>query len=126
MKTTNDRRVLIIVTSLAALLLGLSWHKAHGAEPNFNPFADAVRRSEGVWWYGVNVTVKTEAEARQVCLNTLRHAWADWNGQGNFINFAADRYCPPQCDRKGNLNWKRNVRLMLPKAYRRQLTKGVL
>ena len=83
-------------------------------QAHFERIAYAIRRAEGVWTYGVKtVSVKTEAEARQVCLNTIRHAWKDWNGKGSFINFFADRYCPPSDDPQGNINWKRNVKFFL-------------
>lgn len=33
-----------------------------------------------------------------------------WDGNGDFIDFLADRYCPIECDPVGNKNWKRNVK----------------
>jgi len=31
-------------------------------------------------------------------------------GEGGFIAFLGNRYCPKKADRQGNINWKRNVR----------------
>jgi hypothetical protein len=81
----------------------------------FEALADSIRIAEGNnprWLYGVHHPDQsaplTETEARHRCLNTIRHAWRDWNRQGSFINFLAGRYCP------GNrLNWSNNVSAIL-------------
>lgn len=89
-------------------------------EVSFGQIADAIRRAEGVWTYGVNVPVRDEAEARRVCLNTIAHARRDWDGRGCFIEFLADRYCPPSADLSGNRNWRRNVRLIFENQTKRK------
>lgn len=55
---------------------------------------------------------------RQVCINTIEHAWRDFHGQGtklrrDFLYFLADRYCPPSVDRVGNKRWKKNITKIL-------------
>jgi hypothetical protein len=64
--------------------------------------------------YGVlSVKVKNEVEARRVCINTVKHAWRDFeagDGIGDFISFLADRYCPKKTDPAGNAAWKKNMK----------------
>ena len=38
----------------------------------------------------------TEAEARAICLRTIKHAWRDH--KGDYLTFLAKRYCP--------VNWR--------------------
>ena len=83
--------------------------------------ADAIYWAEGGpktrWPYGItSVKVRDAAHARKVCLTTIRNNWSRWERAGrpgNFIDFLADRYCPPSADPAGNRNWKRNVRFFL-------------
>ena len=64
--------------------------------------------------YGIlSVKVRSQAEARRVCANTVRNNWARWEAAGRpgpFLDFLAARYCPPSADPAGHRNWKRNVR----------------
>lgn len=80
--------------------------------------ADAIYLAEGgpraKVPYGIlSVPVHTAAEARQACLRTIDHAWADYsalrNPKSEFIPFLGDRYCPP-ADAAGNRHWKHNVK----------------
>jgi hypothetical protein len=83
--------------------------------------ADAIYRIEGGSKarvpYGIlSVPVKDEADARRICLNTIRNNRERWRkaGQpGDYLDFLADRYCPPSVDKQGNLNWKKNIRKIL-------------
>ena len=61
--------------------------------------------------YGI-LSVKT-SDPRKVCATTVRHKYAQWQAagsKGDFLNYLADRYCPPSADPVGNRNWKKNVR----------------
>ena len=79
--------------------------------------ADAIYRAEGGARarkpYGVlSVRVSDHAEARRVCVATIRNTHARWvasGARGTFISALANRYCPPSADPRGNVNWKRNV-----------------
>jgi hypothetical protein len=81
--------------------------------------ADAIKRQENSvrWPYGIKDGHRhTQAQARRICLNTIRHAWSDWNAAGcpgDYINFLADQYCPASDDPQGNLNWKHNIKFFL-------------
>lgn len=83
--------------------------------------ADAIWRVEGGAKarvpYGIlSVPVRDAAEARRVCLNTIRNnhrRWTEAGHPGDYIDFLADRYCPPSVDPAGNRNWKRNLRQIL-------------
>ena len=92
------------------------------AAPDFEKLADAIYIAEGgtntSHPYGIMAKYKTTTP-RQACINTCRHAWADFKGkEKDYLNFLADRYCPPRSDPKGNANWKKNV----PKFYNQALT----
>lgn len=84
--------------------------------------ADAIWRVEGGAKarvpYGIlSVRVKDAAEARRVCLNTIRNNHRRWiaaGRPGDYLDFLADRYCPPSVDPVGNRNWKHNIKSLLP------------
>jgi hypothetical protein len=74
------------------------------AEPNYNRIADAIYKVEGgaktKWAYGVHfgANLKHPANARKVCLNTIKNNYQRWQASGahgSFIDFLARRYCPP-------------------------------
>lgn len=81
-----------------------------------NRLADAIYVAEGGKAakspYGVlSVKVSGEAEARRVCLNSIRNNKRRFGAvsDAEFINRMADRWCPKSADPKGNANWRRNV-----------------
>lgn len=99
-------------------------------EPQFGKIADAIFIAEGGKKakvpYGIlSVAVKDADEARKICLTTLQRTWVRYREhrqrefyQGCYIDFLADRYCPPSVDPQGNLNWKKNVKqILLTKGY---------
>ena len=81
-------------------------------------FADAIYRTEGgaktKHPYGImSVKVSSAAEARKVCINTIRKNTVRWEraGQpGTFIEFLAGRYCPKSADPVGNVRWIKNMK----------------
>lgn len=86
--------------------------------------ADAIRIAEGVKSrhpYGVlSVKVKGEAEARRVCLRSIRNSEKRWRKEGcpgDFVAYFAKRWAPTSgCsnDPNGlNKNWLKNVRKIL-------------
>ena len=86
-------------------------------EAEVNRLADCIYRAEGGRKarapYGIlSVKVANEAAARRVCINTIRNNWRRWEAAGRhglYVNFLADKYCPPSVDPVGNKNWKKNV-----------------
>jgi len=80
--------------------------------------ANAIYRAEGGPQasvpYGIlTVKIGNAAQARHVCLATIRNNWRCWQQAGrpgDFIDFLADHYCPLSADPAGNANWKRNLR----------------
>ena len=67
--------------------------------------------------YGILAKYK-HTTPRQACINTIKHALRDWNGEGDFITFLGSRYCPigTSNDPRGlNKNWVKNVRYFLSK-----------
>lgn len=83
--------------------------------------ADAIYKAEGgdkaKAPYGIlSVKVANREEARRVCINTIRNnlkRWEKAGKPGDYIDFLADRYCPPSVDQIGNKNWKRNVKALM-------------
>ena len=73
--------------------------------------------------YGIlSVKVKDEAEARQVCLNTVRNnrkRFADYGHKRypDYLSFLASRYAPIQAHPL-NKNWLKNVKYFLEKNRR--------
>lgn len=81
----------------------------------------AIYRVEGgdktKYPYGIkSVKLSGKDEARRVCENTVRNNLARWRkagAKGEYLDFLADRYCPPSVDPKGNLNWKNNIKKII-------------
>lgn len=102
---------------LAAMLAAAA---ANAAELDAGRLADAIYRAEGGPAarrpYGIlSVKTRDAAHARQICLNTISNNHARWvqaGRPGSYIDFLADRYCPPSADPAGNRNWKKNVRAL--------------
>ena len=73
--------------------------------------------------YGIlSVKVKDEAEARQVCLNTVRNnrkRYADYGHKqyNTYLEFLASRYAPIDCENDNGTNkyWLKNVKYFLSK-----------
>lgn len=103
---------IVVAISLASLFTLSS-----SASPSDEQIANAIRKTEGVWTYGIKtITVTNEAHARRICLNTIRNNRVRWQrsgSSGSFIEFLADRYCPKSVDLVGNANWKRNMNFFL-------------
>lgn len=82
---------------------------------------DAICRQENSRHYPYGIKdghPHTVREARELCRATVRHAYADWLVTHRaqpiaFLDFLADRYCPPQCDAPGNAHWKHNLPRLL-------------
>lgn len=81
--------------------------------------ADAIYLIEGgkktKYPYGVKSvnTRGNKAKARNICINTIVNThkrWIDDNKPIHFLDYLANRYCPPTVDRVGNRRWKTNIR----------------
>lgn len=86
-----------------------------------NEIVDAIWRIEGgsrtKYPYGIkSVKVDSVEEARQVCRNTVVRNYDRWlaaDKPSTYLEFLADRYCPPSVDPKGNRNWKKNIKSII-------------
>ncbi|MBM4137500.1 MAG: hypothetical protein FJ241_11825 [Nitrospira sp.] len=91
--------------------------------------ADAIFLAEGgykaKYLYGiVSVKYKDEAEARKICLNTIRNNRKRYDDYGHkqyptYLEFLQSRYCPigASNDPKNlNKNWLKNVRYFLERS----------
>ena len=90
--------------------------------------ADAIFRAENSHKHPYGVMIPCTSP-RVVCINTIQHAWRDFEGDGArtrrndlslnialgdkaslpFIQFLGSRYCPPSVDYVGYRNWTNNV-----------------
>lgn len=112
-------RVLWIVIALMFIAReGLAWTDSQ--------LADAIFKAEGgykaKYLYGiVSVRYKDEAEARQICLNTVRNnrkRFLKQDKYSDYLDFLASRYCPVGCDNDNGTNkyWIKNVKFFLNQA----------
>src|SRR3990167_3113765 len=98
---------------IKSLLLTISIILLHTSLYAFtnDQIANAIYKAEGgdktSYPYGILKHYKTTSP-RQACVNTINHARRDWNGEGDFIVFLGERYCPPKAH-KLNKNWVKNV-----------------
>jgi len=87
---------------------------------NAERLVDAIYRAEGGdkshHPYGIlSVKVRNKAEARRVCLNTVRNNYRRWKkagAKGDFICYLGNVYAPPNVsnDPSGlNRHWVKNV-----------------
>lgn len=119
-----------MIRILCLTFLGLVTCQAQLTIQTQNKIADAIYRVEGGHKarkpYGIlSVNVKTESEARKICINTINNNYSRWNkqtAQSNFLDFLANRYCPPSVDPVGNRNWKRNIKSILGASKCAELT----
>lgn len=101
------------------------------AEPAYSDeqIVNAIYKAEGgssaQYAYGIrSVHYDTKAEARRICLNTVRNnrkRYADYGHKrySTYLEFLASRYCPVGADNdpKGlNKNWLKNVRYFLERG----------
>jgi len=104
------------VFALVAIIICIT-ASCRADEINVERMADAIYKAEGGKKarvpYGIlSVKVKDEADARRICINSIRNnikRWERAGKPGTMIEFMADRWCPHASDPKGNANWKRNV-----------------
>ena len=91
-----------------------------------NRIADAIFRAENSRNHPYGVMIPCTSP-RVVCINTIQHAWRDFEGERKetsvddirkhdlqlvslpFIQFLGSRYCPPSVDSVGYRNWTNNV-----------------
>lgn len=89
--------------------------------------ADAIRIAEGIHSrhpYGVlSVRVSGEAEARRVCLNSIRNSrqrWEKAGRPGDWLRYFSRRWAPvdncPNDPTRLNKNWLKNVRYFLNRS----------
>lgn len=105
-------------TLILSLLLAASSYAADISQQHVEKIADGIYKIEGGAKarapYGIlSVKVRDAKHARTLCIQTIRNNWHRWikaGKPGAFLDYLADRYCPPSADSKGNRNWKRNIR----------------
>lgn len=112
---------MILFICLIFLMIFISLVKAEEIPPATEKIADAIYLAEGGAKtnhpYGILAHYK-HTTPKQACINTINHAKKDWNGQGDFIVFLGNRYCPigAKNDPTGlNKNWIKNVKYFLKK-----------
>jgi hypothetical protein len=112
------RKFLVLSLFITSIVVGNTAFADYSVEQ----IADAIYLAEGgaktSHPYGILKKYKTTTP-RQACINTVAHALKDWNGQGDFIQFLGNRYCPvgAENDPTGlNKNWVGNVTYFLQRG----------
>ena len=110
-KILNSLALKTIVLVTVVFLLS---PQARASEPiNIEKLATAIYHAENSKTHPYGILIKYKhTTPRQACINTIKHALKDWNGQGDFIEFLGSRYCPvgAKNDPKGlNKYWVKNV-----------------
>jgi len=113
----------IIILTLMLLMI-LYPAKTQAEEiPDFEKLVNSIYKAEGgekaTYLYGIkSVPYKDEAEARQICFNTVRNQWRRHNNHScgkDYLVCLRDRYCPLEAH-KLNRHWLRNVKYFLGKS----------
>lgn len=63
--------------------------------------------------FGVKCHRHTYKDAERICKNTIRNTHERWLKSKDsrvFLDYLADRYCPPSVDPVGNRRWKQNIK----------------
>jgi len=107
---------------IGVCVAGESVHAEHTYPYTDEQIADAIYFAEGGAKtnhpYGILAHYKSTTP-RQACINTIRHARKDFDGNGDFLLFLQKRYCPigAKNDPRGlNVNWLKNVKYYLKKG----------
>lgn len=106
--------MLTLTTNTLAVIVACIWQTEGGAHTS-HPYGVMVRYNH--------------TTAKQACENTVKHVYKDFYFDspglsvptsiqrstvgGEFINFLSDKYCPPSIDPRGNLNWRKNMILLM-------------
>ena len=114
---------------ILGLALGIFSTAAGAAEIDDIKLCDAIFKAEGgakaQYLYGIrSVKYKDEAEARKICLNTIRNnkkRYADYGYKkyDTYLEFLASRYCPVNAENDPtglNHNWIKNVEFFLQRG----------
>lgn len=119
MSDNQFRKIIWII--VAAGLCGLCWTGRARASDYFSQVTDAIYLAEGGARakkpFGIlSVPCYDYETCRVIAYNTVRNNFKRWQAAGRpgeYLDFLADKYCPPSVDPQGNRNWKRNVRAIL-------------
>lgn len=110
----------VIIGAVAGLIIMFIAMREARCDPDYNQIVNAIWRIEGGaktrFPYGIKSIPCSGQECRRIAYNTVRNNYKRWGkagGHGDYIDFLADRYCPPKSDLKGNRNWKQNMRRIL-------------
>lgn len=114
-------KVIAVFTALAFFMLSQAGGVlAYTDEQIVNAIFQAEGGYKATYLYGIrSVSYKDEAEARQICLNTIRNnrkRFANQTKYEDYLEFLASRYCPvgAKNDPNGlNQHWLRNVKWFL-------------
>lgn len=112
----------LCATMPLAAFSGQKWHE-------LPPDAFIQRMATVIWTveggkntrfpYGIkSISVKDEADARRICINSIKNNWKRWNTANRpcgFVDWMANRWCPIKSDPVGHKNWVQNVTKLVGK-----------
>lgn len=110
----------VVGSIIGAILILLVACVAHAETFDAEAIADAIYKVEGGAKakkpYGIlSVKCSSEAECRQICINTVQNNFTRWQvagAKGDYLEFLANRYAPPSAHPL-NKNWLPNLRRVL-------------
>jgi hypothetical protein len=115
----NPRMKKMVAVILVSILLCSNLFAHEELEPiYFERLAKAIYLAEGGTKaskpFGVMMkkcTKENIAFCRKACIQTIAHAWNDFDGEGEFLDFLQKRYCPINSDTDNGTCkfWKSNV-----------------
>lgn len=116
----------IILLIVLPNILGdfIIYNKVYTDEQIVNAIYKAEGGKKAVYKYGIrSIKYKTEAEARKICLNTIKNNRKRYLKYGykryrTFLEFLASRYAPINCenDNGNNRYWLNNVKYFLNRS----------
>ena len=124
-KHTKGKLLLSILWIILLLFLASQAMSCKAWAMSDEQIVNAIFKAEGgykaTYLYGIrSVKYKDEADARQICLNTIRNnrkRYADYGYKtyDTYLEFLASRYCPIGCDNDTGTNkhWVKNVEYFL-------------
>ena len=125
MKHTISKTIIItLISTIISTAITFNSHAYNIKEDNYTDeqICNAIFLAEGgynaTFLYGiVSVSYETEAEAKRICINTIRNnrkRYADYGYKqyDSYLEFLASRYCPVEAHPL-NKYWLKNVKWFL-------------
>ena len=125
MKRTRFIPIIILWLGVIAMVVMFAcavWASEYSDTDIVNAIYKIEGSTKAQYLYGIrSVKYSNEAEARRICMNTVRNNRVRFTKQSkykDYLSFLASRYCPVNCDNDRGTNkfWLRNLKYWLEKG----------